>query len=101
MFEPRGHGIMSGALIYPPSRDDCDMAVVFIETSGCLAMCGHGTIGTVTFAVEHGLVSPKTPGSLRLETPAGIVIAEYQDQRAPCDLGQNHQRALVPLHRRL
>jgi len=78
MFEPRGHGIMSGALIYPPSREDCDLAVVFIETSGCLAMCGHGTIGTVTFVVEHGLVSPKTPGSLRLETPAGVVIAEYK-----------------------
>ena len=78
MFEPRGHGIMSGALLYPPSRDDCDMAVVYIETSGCLAMCGHGTIGTVTFAVEHGLVSPKTPGKLRLETPAGVVGAEYK-----------------------
>jgi 4-hydroxyproline epimerase len=78
MFEPRGHGIMSGALLYPPSRDDCDMAVIFIETSGCLAMCGHGTIGTVTFAIEHGLVTPATPGIVRIETPAGLVTASYQ-----------------------
>lgn len=78
MFEPRGHAMMSGAVLYPPGREDCDMAVVYIETSGCLPMCGHGTIGTVTFAIEHGLVTPKTPGSLRLETPAGIVGAEYK-----------------------
>jgi len=78
MFEPRGHGIMSGALLYPPARDDCDMAVVFIETSGCLAMCGHGTIGTVTFAIEHGLVTPRTPGAITIETPAGLVRAEYK-----------------------
>lgn len=82
MFEPRGHGIMSGSLLYPPSRQDCDMAVVFIETSGCLPMCGHGTIGTVTFAIEHGLVTPRTPGTVRIETPAGIVTAQYQTNGA-------------------
>ncbi len=78
MFEPRGHDVMSGSILYPPTRDDCDIAILFIETSGCLPMCGHGTIGTVTMAVENGLVKPKTPGTLRLDTPAGLVVAEYR-----------------------
>lgn len=80
MFEPRGHDIMSGSILYPPTREDCDVAILFIETSGCLPMCGHGTIGTVTMAIEHGLVQPKTPGVLRLDTPAGLVIAEYREE---------------------
>jgi 4-hydroxyproline epimerase len=79
MFEPRGHDIMSGSILYPPTRPDCDIAILFIETSGCLPMCGHGAIGTVTMALEHGLVTPKTPGVLRLDTPAGLVIAEYRE----------------------
>ncbi|TIN56065.1 MAG: 4-hydroxyproline epimerase, partial [Mesorhizobium sp.] len=78
MFEPRGHDVMSGSILYPPTREDCDIAILFIETSGCLPMCGHGTIGTVTMAIEHGLVRPKTPGVLRLDTPAGLVVAEYK-----------------------
>ncbi|TNE34898.1 MAG: 4-hydroxyproline epimerase [Alphaproteobacteria bacterium] len=78
MFEPRGHDQMSGSILYPPTRDDCDVGVLFIETSGCLPMCGHGTIGTVTTAIEHGLVRPKTPGILNLDTPAGRVVAEYR-----------------------
>ena len=78
MFEPRGHDMMSGSILYPPTRADCDIGILFIETSGCLPMCGHGTIGTVTFAIEHGLVKPKTPGVLRLDTPAGLVVAEYK-----------------------
>lgn len=77
MFEPRGHDMMSGSILYPPTRPDCDVAILFIETSGCLPMCGHGTIGTVTMAIEHGLVTPKTPGVLMLDTPAGVVKAEY------------------------
>jgi len=78
MFEPRGHDVMSGSILYPPTRDDCDIAILFIETSGCLPMCGHGTIGTVTMAIEHGLIKPRTPGMLRLDTAAGLVIAEYK-----------------------
>jgi 4-hydroxyproline epimerase len=78
MFEPRGHDMMSGSFLDPPTRDDCDIAILFIETSGCLPMCGHGTIGTVTFAIEQGLVRPKTPGTLRLDTPAGLVVAQYR-----------------------
>ncbi len=77
MFEPRGHDMMSGAILYPATRPDCDTGVLYIETSGCLPMCGHGTIGTVTFAVERGLVQPREPGMLRLETPAGPVVARY------------------------
>ncbi|TIV02855.1 MAG: 4-hydroxyproline epimerase, partial [Mesorhizobium sp.] len=72
------HDVMSGSILYPPTREDCDIAILFIETSGCLPMCGHGTIGTVTMAIEHGLVRPKTPGVLRLDTPAGLVVAEYK-----------------------
>ena len=82
MFEPRGHDMMSGSFLYPPTREDCDIAILFIETSGCLPMCGHGTIGTITFAIENGLVQPKTPGILRLDTPAGLVIAEYRQEGA-------------------
>jgi 4-hydroxyproline epimerase len=78
MFEPRGHDIMSGSILYPPTRPDCDIAILFIETSGCLPMCGHGTIGTVTMALEHGLVTPREPGVLRLDTPAGVVVAQYR-----------------------
>jgi 4-hydroxyproline epimerase len=77
MFEPRGHDVMSGSILYPPTRADCDVALLFIEVSGCLAMCGHGTIGTVTSIIEHGLVQPREPGVLRLDTPAGLVIAHY------------------------
>ncbi len=78
MFEPRGHDMMSGSILYPPADPQNDMGVLFIETSGCLPMCGHGTIGTVTIAIEHGLIVPKTPGKLRLETPAGLVQVTYQ-----------------------
>jgi 4-hydroxyproline epimerase len=80
MFEPRGHDIMSGSILYPPTREDCDVAILFIETSGCLPMCGHGTIGTVTTMIEHGLVMPKTPGIVKLDTPAGLVTATYRQE---------------------
>ena len=77
MFEPRGHDMMSGSILYPPIDPANDIGVLYIETSGCLPMCGHGTIGTVTIAIEEGLVTPKVPGKLRLETPAGLVLVEY------------------------
>jgi 4-hydroxyproline epimerase len=78
MFEPRGHDMMSGSILYAPIDPANDAAVLFIETSGCLPMCGHGTIGTVTVAIEQGLVTPKIPGILKLEVPAGLITAEYQ-----------------------
>ena len=86
MFEPRGHDMMSGSILYPPSDPKNDIGVLFIETSGCLPMCGHGTIGTVTIILEEGLVQPKTEGQLRLETPAGLVKVSYQKEigRASC-----------------
>lgn len=77
MFEPRGHDMMSGSIVYPPIDARNDAAVLFIETSGCLPMCGHGTIGTVTIAIEEGIIVPKRPGYLQLETPAGLISVQY------------------------
>ncbi len=78
MFEPRGHDMMSGSIFYPPSDPANDFGILFIETSGCLPMCGHGTIGAITIGIEEGLLSPKEPGKIRMETPAGLVNIEYQ-----------------------
>jgi 4-hydroxyproline epimerase len=80
MFEPRGHDMMSGSILYPPHDPANDVAVLFIETSGCLPMCGHGTIGTITIAVEEGLIIPKTPGIVRMEAPAGLVVINYRQE---------------------
>ncbi len=80
MFEPRGHDMMSGSILYPPHDPANDIAVLFIETSGCLPMCGHGTIGTITIAVEEGLIKPRTPGIIRMEAPAGLVLVEYHEE---------------------
>ena len=78
MFEPRGHDMMSGSILYPPHDAENDFAVLFIETSGCLPMCGHGTIGTITIAIEEGLITPKKAGHIRMEAPAGLVKIEYE-----------------------
>jgi 4-hydroxyproline epimerase len=83
MFEPRGHDMMSGSILYPPHDPQNDFAVLFIETSGCLPMCGHGTIGTITIAIEEGLITPKTPGRIRMEAPAGLVMIEYKTVHGP------------------
>ncbi len=80
MYEPRGHAMMSGSMLYPSSRADCELGILFIETSGCLPMCGHGLIGTVTVAIERGLVQPRQAGLLHVETPAGPVRVEYRQQ---------------------
>jgi proline racemase len=79
MYEPRGHAAMSGAILQSPTRPDADVGVVFIEVSGCLPMCGHGTIGTATVLVETGMVEVNEPVTLiRLDTPAGLVEALVQ-----------------------
>lgn len=78
MFEPRGHDMMSGAFLYPPCSDNADAAILFIETSGCLPMCGHGTIGAVTAGLEAGLLKPRRPGLLILDVPAGQIRVEYR-----------------------
>jgi len=80
MFEPRGHDMMSGSILYPPHDAANDVAVLFIETSGCLPMCGHGTIGTITIAIEEGLIIPKQPGTIRMEAPAGLVLISYKQE---------------------
>ncbi len=77
MFEPRGHDMMSGGFLYPPTTPDAEIGVLFIETSGCLPMCGHGTIGILTFALENGLIVPRVPGRLKVEVPAGVIEVEY------------------------
>jgi 4-hydroxyproline epimerase len=84
MFEPRGHDMMSGSILYPPHDPDNDVAVLFIETSGCLPMCGHGTIGTITIGIQEGLITPKVPGIVRLETPAGLVNIQYSISNNQC-----------------
>ncbi|MBK6413429.1 4-hydroxyproline epimerase [Sphingopyxis sp.] len=76
-FEPRGHDMMSGGFLCPPCGD-ADAAILFIETSGCLPMCGHGTIGMITFGLEHGLIQPREPGRLVVEVPAGTIDIVYQ-----------------------
>lgn len=80
MFEPRGHDMMSGSILYPPADKANDIAVLFIETSGCLPMCGHGTIGTITIGIEEGLIVPKRPGFVRMETPAGLIFVTYKQE---------------------
>ena len=80
MFEPRGHDMMSGAILYPPHSPENDFAILFIETSGCLPMCGHGTIGTITIAIEEGLIKPKIPGKIKMEAPAGLVEIEFSQK---------------------
>jgi 4-hydroxyproline epimerase len=76
-FEPRGHDMMSGGFLYPPTQANTDIGILFIETSGCLPMCGHGTIGIATFGLEHGLIEPRIPGQLKVEVPAGIIDITY------------------------
>ena len=80
MYEPRGHDLMSGSFLYPATRSDCDTGIIYIEVSGCLPMCGHGTIGTVTFALEEGLVKPKKPGVLVLDAPAGVISCAFDEK---------------------
>ncbi len=76
-FEPRGHDMMSGGFLYPPTSAEADVGLLFIETSGCLPMCGHGTIGIVTFGIEQGLIKPRTPGRFVADVPAGAIALTY------------------------
>jgi len=79
MTEPRGHASMSGAILQPPTRPDADVGVVYIEVSGCLPMCGHGTIGVATVLVETGMVPVTEPETvIRIDAPAGLVTARVR-----------------------
>ena len=77
MFEPRGHDMMSGSFYYEPQDSQNDVGILFIETSGCLPMCGHGLIGAITILLEENLIQPKEEGVVRIETPAGLVVANF------------------------
>src|SRR3712207_1906030 len=104
MFEPRGHAAMSGAILQPPTRPDCDWGVVYIEVSGCLPMCGHGTIGVATVLVETGMVAVVEPvTTIRLDTPAGVVVAEVavSDGAARAVTLQNVPSFAVALDRKI
>lgn len=86
MNEPRGHAAMSGAILQEPTRSDADWGVLFIEVSGCLPMCGHGTIGVATVLVETGMVDVQEPvTTIRLDTPAGLVIARVSVSNGHAD----------------
>ncbi|MGW6572919.1 proline racemase family protein [Streptomyces sp. NPDC054945] len=79
MYEPRGHSAMSGAILQPPTRPDADYGVLYIEVSGLLPMCGHGTIGVATVLVETGMVPVVEPvTTVRLDTPAGLVSVDVR-----------------------
>ncbi|WP_323761962.1 4-hydroxyproline epimerase [Maricaulis sp.] len=80
MFEPRGHDMMSGAMFYPPCSPDADASILFIETSGCLPMCGHGSIGALTMALENGVITPADRRCVHLDAPAGRIVAEIDWQ---------------------
>ncbi|MFM9865336.1 MAG: 4-hydroxyproline epimerase [Micropepsaceae bacterium] len=82
MFEPRGHDMMSGGFLYPPTTPQADVGILFIETSGCLPMCGHGTIGIVTFGIENGLIKPRQPSRIVAEVPAGQIEIAYAHKGA-------------------
>ncbi|MDR6224911.1 proline racemase family protein [Desmospora profundinema] len=74
MYEPRGHDVMSGALMVDPCHPEADIGVIYIETGGYLPMCGHDTIGFCTALIETGMVEAKEPyTTLTLDTPAGLV----------------------------
>ncbi len=77
MFEPRGHGVMSGCILTEPVHPEADLGVIFIEVGGYLPMCGHDTIGLITALLETGqfpMREPVTP--IVLDTPSGVVRTE-------------------------
>jgi 4-hydroxyproline epimerase len=78
MFEPRGHDMMSGGMLYPPCSANADASILFLETSGCLPMCGHGTMGLVSMALENGLLSPRDRNTIILDVPAGQIRVEVR-----------------------
>jgi proline racemase len=74
ILEPRGHNNMFGAIIVPPSIPEADLGIIFMESGGYLNMCGHGTIGVATVALEIGLLKKNEPiTKMIFETPAGLI----------------------------
>jgi len=72
--------MMSGGFLYPPTSAEADVGILFIETSGCLPMCGHGMIGIATFGLEHGLIRPRIPGRFVADVPAGPIELAYTQE---------------------
>ncbi len=74
MLEPRGHKDMFGALITAPVHPEADLGVIFMDSGGYLNMCGHGSIGTASMAVETGLIKAREPVTdVNLDVPSGII----------------------------
>ncbi len=79
MLEPRGHKDMFGAILMEPISEEADLGVIFMDTGGYLNMCGHGSIGSATVAVETGLVKVTEPYTeVVLEAPAGLIRARVK-----------------------
>lgn len=77
MHEPRGHRNMFGSIITQPTNEDVDLGIIFMDGGGYLNMCGHGSIGAATVAVETGMVQVTEPyTNLVLEAPAGLINAK-------------------------
>ncbi len=75
--EPRGSDVLVGALLVPPTRNDCVAGVIFFNNVGVLLMCGHGTIGVGVTLAHQGKI---TPGRHALETPVGVVPFTLEGQ---------------------
>lgn len=79
MHEPRGHRDMFGSIITAPANQEADIGIIFMDGGGYLNMCVHGCIGTVTVAIETGMIKAVEPVTqVRLDTPAGLVEARAE-----------------------
>lgn len=79
MLEPRGHADMFGSVITAPCSSDADFGIIFMDTGGYLNMCGHGSIGAMTVAVETGMVEVQEPiTKILMEAPAGLIRGEVK-----------------------
>lgn len=79
MLEPRGHNDMFGSILTQPTTDKADIGIIFMDGGGYLNMCGHGSIGASTVAVETGIVKAVEPVTkLTLEAPAGLIQASVK-----------------------
>jgi len=81
MLEPRGHKDMFGSILMEPTDPQADLGIVFMDGTGYLNMCGHGTIGAVTVALEMGLLELKEPVTkVTFDTPSGLVFATAETE---------------------
>lgn len=79
MLEPRGHNDMFGSVMTQPCNPDADFGIIFMDGGGYLNMCGHGSIGAMTVAVETGVVPMEEPVTkVVMEAPAGIIKGDVK-----------------------